>query len=258
MPISTYPPGSRIGPPGICIYGRPGTGKTTLVGTMPGNGFLIDTKDIEGGNFVLEDKADRITVTDLERWDEIDDIFWALKKQDRKQLPNVDFDKLKWVCIDSITGMQKLAIRKVVKERDLDVDPADVSLRDWGKVGQMVGELVYRFRTLPYATIFTAQERKFGGGDNDEPIRLGPSVSPGALDSLVTSLMLIGRLQVTSESKRLLRVGPHDLYVTKCRAKPGRQMPSVVSDPNLEVMLKYLLGKGPRPKEAKESALLFE
>ena len=257
-PIKTYKPGAEIVPPGICIYGRTGTGKTTLVGTMPGNGFLIDTRSIEGGNFVLEDKADRITVTDVTSWNEIDDIFWALMKKDKVALPGVDFDKLKWVCIDSITGMQKLAIRKIIKERDLDADPHQITQNEYGKIGQLVGELVYRFRTLPYATVFTAQERKHGGGEDGEPVMMGPDVSPSSLGSLVTSLMLIGRLSVDSEGKRIMRVQPHSLYVAKSRSKPGKNLPALLEEPNLEVILRYMLGGTKKPRAAQVSSLVLE
>jgi hypothetical protein len=226
---------------------------------MPGPGLIIDVPQIEGGTFVLEDQADRITVTDVREWDAIDDVFWALQKKDRAQLPGIDFSRLKWVCIDSVTGMQQLAKRKVVKERDLDADPHQISQNEWGKIGQLVGELVFRFRTLPYATVFTAQERRHGGGeDGAEPVMLGPDVIPSALAALVPSLMIVGRMNVAADGERLLRVGPHSLFITKCRAKPGRSMPAVIRKPNLSRILQYLLADGKRPLEAKEASILFE
>lgn len=254
MPLKTFKPGAQNGSLGICVYGRGGVGKTSLVGTMPGAGLIIDVPQIEGGTYVLEDKADRIDIIEVRTWDEIDDIFWALQKKDKVQLPNVD--KYKWVAIDSITAMQQLAKRKVIKERDLDADPHQISQQEWGKIGQLVGELIFRFRTLSIATVFVAQERKHGG--DDEPIMIGPDVIPSALAALMPPLMLVGRLTVQNDggdgATRILRVQPHPLYVAKCRAKPGRKMPASVRNPNLEGILRYLLANGKRPQAAREDA----
>lgn len=255
-PLQTYKPGQRIAPPSVCIYGRTGTGKTTLMGTMPSNGFVIDIPQVEGGNFVLEDKAATIDVIDVRDWDAIDDIFWALMKKDKTALPNVDFDKLRWIGIDSVTAMQNLAKRKVVKERDLDADPHQITQQEWGKIGSLVSELVFRFRTLPYMTVFVAQERKFGGGDNDEPTMFGPDVSPSALQALLPPMTVVGRLSVDPEGNRTLRVGPHSMYYTKCRATPGKNVPPVIARPNLSGLLRYLTVGGKPPRAARSSVFL--
>src|SRR5688572_28801545 len=89
----------------ICIYGRGGVGKTTLVGTMPGRGLVLDTPKTEGGTFVLENVADRIDVYPLNDWASIQTAFWFLQKQAHPY---------QWVAIDSLTGVTQLAITKVI------------------------------------------------------------------------------------------------------------------------------------------------
>lgn len=257
-PVATLPgiykPSSKVVASfGLTIYGRGGSGKTTLTGTMPGKGLIIDVPQIEGGTFVLEDKAANIDIVPVTQWNEVDDIYWFLNGKNGVAPTH----KYRWVAIDSITAFQELAKRKVIKERDLDADPHSITLPEWGKMGQLVGELVYRFRTLPIHTIWIAQERKFG---NDEGVGsssvLGPDIIPSALAALMPSMMLVGRLSVQQDSLgewvRHFRVGPHPDYYTKVRAKPGLVVPPVIKNPDLTVILRYLLGNGPAPESAEE------
>lgn len=233
---------------GLCIYGRGGAGKTTLIGTMPGKGLVIDVPQVEGGTFVLEDQADHIDVVPVEQWDEVESIYWHLQKGQH------DY---KWVAIDSITAFQELAKRKVIKERDLalNADPHTITLQEWGKMGQLVGELVYRFRTLPIHTIWIGQERSHG-----EDKITGPDIIPSALSALMPSMMLVGHLSVQQQEdgswERVLRVGPHPEFYTKVRAKPGLTVPPVIAKPSLNTILKFLLGTGPAPEAAKQPSIL--
>lgn len=232
----TYKPGSK--PPSsiaVCIYGKGGVGKTTLLGTMPGKGLVLDIPQMEGGTVVLSDKAN-IDVKEVTSWNDVDAIYWFLAKE------NHDY---RWVGIDSITAMAELARRKTIKERTLADDAHTVSLQEWGKVGSLVAELIYKFRTLPIATIWIAQERRHGGEMAQEAF-IGPDVSPRALAALQPSMFLLGRLSVEQgldgTYQRQLRVGPHPFYLSKMRASPGADVPPLIANPNLGKLLRYALG----------------
>lgn len=250
----TYKPGSR--PPtsiGITIYGKSGVGKTTLLGTMPGRGLVVDVPQIEGGNFVLGAYANRIDVKDVSSWDEIDAIYWFLAKEAHNY---------KWVAFDSITAMAELARRKTIKDRTLKEDAHTVSLQEWGKVGSLVSELIYKFRTLPLHTIWVAQERRHGSEDRGEPVMVGPDISPRALAALQPSMFLLGRLSVEQQLdgtyERRLRVGPHPLYMSKVRAVPGVDVPPLIGHPNLGKFLRYALGMpGAEKPEAINEGIIF-
>lgn len=237
---------------GLCIYGVGGVGKTTLLGTMPGRGLIVDVPQIEGGTLVLEGVKDRIDVKPIESWDDIDDVYWFLSKQ----IPSPT--SYQWVGIDSITAMSELAKRKVIKERPLDSDPHQITQQDWGKIGQLVSELIYKFRTLPIHTLWVAQERKFDGATEQGPGKLGPAVSPMALGALLPSMLLVGRLSTEYAAdgtlERQFMLGSHPSYYTKVRARPGLDVPRVCRNPNLAIILKYLLGSGPRPEEVQAPA----
>lgn len=238
---------------GICIYGVGGIGKTSILRTMPGKGLVIDVPQVEGGTFVLEDAAERIDVKPVETWDEIDDVYWNLARGN----PN----EYKWVAIDSITAFQELAKRKVITERDLDADPHTISLQEYGKMGQLIGELIYRFRKLPLHTIWIAQERRHGGGDNNGPSKVGPDIIPSALSALMPSMMLVGHMApsfgFSGDMERLMRIQPHPDYYAKVRCKPGINMPAVVSELDLNVIIRGLLGTGPLPKAAGEDSIFM-
>lgn len=270
QPLVTIPgsfrPGARIAEAiHAVIYGPGGAGKTTLLGTMPGRGLIIDIPQIEGGDFVLADKADRIEIIRVESW---------LKKPgspvEQPGLQEVfDFLKyknhgFKWVGVDSLTGWTELAKRKVIGERPnaLSLDPHKVTQPEWGTIGGLISEMIYQFHTLPIHVLWTAQERSYGGDkDPAEGHFIGPSTSPAALAALLPPQTLIGRLykerQMDGSEQRHFRVGSSSTFKTKVRALPGRDVPNVILNPDLSVIFRYMRGKAdsPRPEEVKEQAL---
>lgn len=247
-----HKPSGKLSRLSACIYGRGGSGKTHLLGTMPGNGLVIDIPQIEGGTSVLADQQDHIDVLPITKWDDID-AAWKFLRYDQHQYS--------WVAIDTITALQELAKRKALKERDLSEDPHQIRMQDWGKIGQLMSEVFYKFKLLPMHLIFNAQEKQRG---NEESMEIVPNVSPMALDSLLPPLFIVVRMYVTQDEgeggevtmRRQLRVGPHDLYLTKTRAVPGRELPAVVKSPNLGTMFAYLMGKNvKKPTAAADEAV---
>ena len=237
----------------VLIYSYAGIGKTTLIGTMPGNGLVIDIPDFEGGTSVLHPKRKRIKEVTALEWADFDKLYKMLRKGEHH------FD---WVAIDSITGAQQLARKKVIKERDeIAGEGHKLRLQDWGEIAQLNAQLYERFRSLPMPVIFTAQEKpkKETDEDEDDITRIIPNVSPASLDALVPHPMLTGRLYLyeTDDGKfvRQLRVGPHSRFVTKARSLPSRPLPAIIRKPDLGHILAYMMGQDvPRPKRGKDSA----
>lgn len=224
------------------IYGKGGTGKTTLLGTMPGQGLLIDIPQIEGGTVVLGDRDD-IDVFEVTKWDDFQEPYDAIKAGLPSPLSARRYD---WVAIDSITAAQALATRKAVRERTISGDPMLITQQDWGKIGSLMSQLLFDFRTLPVHVLFTAQERLRETGDVYE---YQPEVSPMTLSHLIPSQFLVGRLytaEVEEDGKmvteRRLRVGNSERYTTKVRAIPGRDLPNIIQNPNLKDIFAWLLG----------------
>lgn len=236
MALTLYKPGAASPSRSICIYGRAGVGKTTIVGTMPSRGLLIDVPQLEGGTEVLENK-DNIDVTPVASWDEIDQVYQYLEsgKHDYK-----------WAAIDTITAFQELAKRKVIKDRDISASPHKITLQEFGQIGSLVGELIYKFRLLPIFTIWLAQERSFDAIDGQAHI-MGPAVLPGALGSLLPSMMLVGRLKtvydMNNKMERQLFVAPSPEHYTKVRTRPGIEIPTATTTLDLARLIRYFAGK---------------
>lgn len=188
--------------------------------------------------------TDNIDVFSVTEWDHFQMAYDALRTGEFVS-PNANV-KYDWVAIDSITAAQELAKRKALMERGLDAGPSQISQNDWGKIGSLMSELFYRYKTLPVHVLFTAQERLRETGDVYE---YQPAVSPMSLEALHPSQFLIGRLYVTevqrdgvTVAERRLRVGPADRFMTKVRAVPGRSLPAILREPNLRQIFGYLLG----------------
>lgn len=214
-------PGEKSRPPQVCIFGRGGWGKTSLIGSLPGRGLVVETPKSEGGtgDTVLKAKSDRIKVLYVEEWSEIDDVYYWMKA-------SPDAKSYQWIAIDTLTGIAHLAKERTIRDRDdrIALDPHKVTMPEWGKIGDMVSEAILKFGTLPLPLIWTAQERKHGGDDDDGEryTFIGPDCSPASLRTLLPTLMLCGRITAFPDGSggydRRLRIGPHASYLTKTRA----------------------------------------
>lgn len=242
----------------IVIYGRGGAGKTTLLGTMPGKGLVIDVPQVEGGTSVLADKSEKIDVAPVLKWEDLDDFYRHLRSGEH------DY---KWVALDTISACQELAKRKTIKERDLASDPHQVTMQDWGKIGQLMSELIYQYRLLRNLHVIALAQEKRRESD-DGTVELVPNVSPMTLDALLPPQTLVGRLFVAQADdengvprwERRLRVGTHERFTTKVRNVKGRELPAVIREPHLGHILGYMLGsdRAKKPVAAEDEAALFE
>lgn len=237
------------------------THNTTLLGTIPGRGLVIDIPDYEGGDMVLLDKKKRISIAPAETWEELNTLYMTLKKNDGV-IKGVKYD---WVAIDSVTGAQQLARKKVLREREeITAKAYQIQLRDWGGIGQLMGELFEKYRLLKMPVYFTAQEK----AKRDESLEDGevsrlmiPNISPMALDQLIPHPILIGRLYMHEDDEgnwqRYFRVGPHANFITKARCVPGRPLPNIIEKPNLGKIVAWMSGKpdAKKPRAAPEDTV---
>ena len=254
--------------PLVGIYGPSGASKTTLVSTMPGVGTYIDVPYMEEGGFVIGSEAYRIHGVRIEEWEDLEDVYWALKKRDLDQMPWLgernDPKRCRWFALDSATGTHTLATRKVIGERDrsLGEQPHHISLQERGWISQLEAEMIFRLRSLDeYWQIFVAQERQHGGFEGDPgPVQMGPDLPAGSLRAFKQSATILGRLGVVTtgrgKEERQLRIGPPDGdFIVKARTPKGRpKLPKLIKDPNLDEILRFVFADGPTPKAARDDA----
>ncbi|UKM63137.1 AAA domain protein [Weizmannia phage Youna2] len=217
----------------ILIYGDPGAGKTYFVGTAndhpeTANVLLLDA---EAGRLSLEQHGvDYVEVIDFEevskafdflvKYCAYRDIFFnpsADEKDkekarlhlavlfgvtDKEEAKQFEPPLYKTVAIDSLTEIQKInmsSLMKQVIEEHPDRDPDVPSLREWGKSGNQIREVVRAFRGLKMHTIFlalptTEKDEKTG------EITMLPSL-PGKLAREIPGYVdIVGFLQSTDDN----------------------------------------------------------
>lgn len=237
MTLKTFKPSQSQPSRGICIYGRGGVGKSTMMGTMPGKMLLIDVPQLEGGTEVLDGK-DNIDIHTVITWDDVENVFKFLESGKHEY---------KSVALDTVSALQVLAKRKIIKERPLDAAPHKLTLPEIGQIAELCGELIYKFRTLPLFTIWLAQERKFGNEDEGGGSTvIGPAVYPSVLSALLPSMMMVARLRVvydiSGHMERQLFIAPSPDCYTKVRTRPGIKVPTATRTLDLRQLIRYFAG----------------
>lgn len=242
------------------IYGRSGTGKTTVAATFPGKKLLADIKDL--GDDSIGDVED-LQVMDIKSWEDFELMYWWLKSNPGK------YDTL---ILDTMSQLQQLCIRKVLEDKQKDADRAGdwgvMTKREWGDVAALMKTWILNVRDLPMQVVFIAQDRTFNTGEEDEAQGLepevGPALSPSIMKALNAAVHFIGNTFIRRRTVKVkvkskvakgkivikevertefcMRIGPSALYITKIRKPKHMVPPAVVVDPHYEQLIKLMKG----------------
>lgn len=219
----------------ILAYARNGQQKTRFACTAPKPALLLDMNE-KGTRSARHQHG--VDVLHVKSWADITYAYWFLKAGNHKYVS---------VILDTLTGMQQICIKQILKEgedRDPTKDPKTMSQREWGKLAELMKGQLLDFRNLPLHVVFTAQERTVDDPETETRERV-PDLSPGSRATATACVDIIGRLyqkevrgvknkkEVTRWEARML-VGPSDEYVTKDRTGVlGR----IVRNPNIPEIL---------------------
>lgn len=242
----------------VVLYGKPGTGKTTLGGTFPKPCLLIDVSE-KGSDSVRDVKG--LKVIRVNDWEDLELLYWMLR--DNKA-------GFKSVIVDTVSYAQTLAIKKVLEEKGKAVEEGKVggwgvmAKKDWGEVSAKLGPWITNMRDLPLNLVMIAHDRVFNAGDEEDEgsgDRIEPSVGPRLMPSVASTLNaavgLIGNTFIRERfetvevkgkkrEKRVveycLRVGPHSYYITKVRKPKSVKMPDLIVDPEFTDILELIEG----------------
>lgn len=246
------------------LYGRAGTGKTTLSASWPKPILYLNIKD-EGTDSIAD--VEDIDVVDIETSDDmLEIILWCVKKANRGKL------KYKTIVLDTMTQFQGILVREKIAEAGKKLkkgqQPGDfgtLTQQEWGQIAGEMKKLIMDVRALPMESVFICQERIFNAGDEEDDglgqidPEVGPRLSPSVKDDLNASVSIIGntfiRIKVTTtkdkktlkktktiEKQYCLRVGPNSVYTTKIRKPKGIEAPDYIVDPTFRKIKKIVKG----------------
>lgn len=247
------------------LYGRAGSGKTTLSATWPKPILYLNIRD--NGTDSISD-VEGVDVVDIENSEDMLNILlWCVKKANRGKL------KYRTIVLDTMTQFQQILVeekiessKKKLKKGQLPGDFGTLTQQEWGSIAGDMKKLVMDVRNLPMESVFLCQERIFNAGDEEDDglgqidPEVGPRLSPSVKNDLNASVSIIGntfiRIKVTTtkdkktlkktreiEKQYCLRVGPNSVYTTKIRKPKGIEAPDFIVDPTFRKIKKIMKGQ---------------
>jgi hypothetical protein len=247
----------------VLLYGRSGTGKTTLWatfpkpilalvcsgGSKPGELLSIDTPEYRKTirQVVLEGSREIISVTD------------ALTDGSLR---------CGTLVLDHASGLQDQVLKEILGLEELPAQKGwgMASQQQYGQCSLQCKELLRALLGLSCNVVIVAQEREFNTEADSELIMpfVGAGMTPSVTGWLNTAVDYIAQTflrqrEVTKEAKiggkvvptkvktkeveYVLRVGPDPVYTTKFRLPRGTPLPDVVVDPTYDKLIALIRGR---------------
>lgn len=254
----------------ILIYGRSGTGKTTLWGSFPGPILsIICSGGIKSGELKsLKDKK-LLAKKDIYRHplNKSAEILELVEKQQ-------ETSRFKTIVVDHVTGLQDKILAEIL---DIEEIPAQkswgmASQQQYGQCSAQSKEMFKKLLNLDCNVVMIGQERNFHTDEETHVDGINPYVSVAltpslggwlcpAVDYVIQTLirpkMVEKKIQLGVGSKQKVRVtmqrdgnkveyvariAPHDVVTTKFRVPKGHTMPEFLVDPTYDQIMSVLKG----------------
>lgn len=155
--------------PNILVYGPAGTGKSMAPVTFSGKTLLLQLEP--GLVAALTDEAakKRLTAIRIEDWKDISEIRRGVPEWLKKNNISEDFDLL---MIDSVTELQEMALRSILKEFPSKQKDGLPEQQHYGMLRERVRQVLYAISHSTYGTYVTCQAllQDVGTKDNIQTI----------------------------------------------------------------------------------------
>lgn len=241
----------------LLLYGRSGTGKTTLWGSFPGKVLAVVCS---GGMRPGELRS--LDTPELRR--SVDTVTLQHSSELLELVRHVGSTaEYRTMVLDHCSGLQDRVLAELLS---MDEVPAQkgwglATQQQYGQVTAQCKELLRRMLGLRQNVVVVAHERTFGGSEDGSPT-IQPTVGPGVMPTLAgwlggavdyigetfirqyeeveTVTVGSGKNAKTMETRRrvpgrveyCLRTAPDPVYMTKFRQPKGRPLPDVIVDPD--------------------------
>jgi hypothetical protein len=243
------------------IYGRSGTGKTTVAATFPKPAcFLV----CSGGS-----RPGELRSIDTPTYQKVIDQLVLQKSTDVDEFVDYQRDTGHYatIVLDHATGLQDMVLKEILK---LDRIPEQLSWglasqQEYGQVALQVKTLLRRILDLDCNRVVLAQERDFNTEADGEIIQ--PYVASALTPSIVgwlgpacdyvcqtfireqvgTREIEVGGKKVRQQSRTgrveyCLRTAPSPIYAAKFRVPKGTPLPDCIVDPSYDKIIKLIKG----------------
>lgn len=237
------------------LYGRSGTGKTTLACTWPKPLLLVRAE--LGTRSVHNVKSVDVTPL-LTTPDQVREL--------------IDFQatsgKYATIVLDTASSFQDLVLRTILGLEELPAQLAfgDVHRDQWGQCAMITKEVLRAFLALSCHVLILAQEREFnsdGGSDLLLP-SVGPALTPSVsgwltpqcdyvMQTYIREIKETKMVKVTGKAKPQRRsvtvtrwcgrMGPDPIYITKFRTPKEHHMPDYLVDPSYDKIHALVTGQ---------------
>lgn len=204
------------------FYGKPGTGKTKYIESLPGKVLVIDTDN--GLSTIRNSKAD-ISIVSPKDFGEVLEAVDIAK----------DFDS---VAVDHLTNIQQLCYKDVKKDSKIE----KMTLQAYGEASQrlkgMIDKLVGYANSGKNVYVIAQQKRV---EDDDEPAYFSPDLQSGIVNYLTSNARVIGCtevVQVVAKDKDTGKQKKQDVHVVTL--KGGKKSITKVTTPTPEVVKKQI------------------
>jgi hypothetical protein len=241
--------------PSICIYGGPGTGKTTLAASandVPDMCPVIHL-NIENGTGSVKDLYPDMEVVDIETFDQLQDAYDALYAGiDRAAKTCAGY---RTVIIDNLTEGQKKGMEHLYKRENARAQ--GISFTEfimpsfanggWNISSEQMRKLIRAFRELPCYVIFVAWEIDI---DKDEKRQLITPAFTNKLAGEAPGMMNdVYRYFFNREGVRTLQTNRGKTGLVDVIAKDRtRKLPNMIADPTMSLLHDYWTGKLVKPE----------
>ena len=207
------------------IYGKNGTGKTTLLSTVD-NVLILAAED---GTLSLRGKAKNARKILVDTWDKLESIYWLLRNGNYVADGGIEIKArggsfvVKYLAIDTITKLSEVCMRNVVlgdKESDKSRDLIKRTLRDWGDMTDKMKYWLQQFEELPLQRVYLFQETANSEDVDSEEFSIFPAVSKSLRTYVMSEADIIARTYISRGETGVqyrLSAAPNPMYVTKDR-----------------------------------------